>query len=224
MFRCSTSIALILNFTSKPNKNLKTMNELIKERNEIAKAIYLKNNILTGSVACNAVNAANEMMAAMYGDNWDVEEIDSQESADDNDIINLPLPQTALTPIVSIAEQNGEKGVRLCVGEVDIFIEAHNLDNGEKFDWKKAMARLEEVGKCTFTKHEGTLIAAYIDLINEKLREIGGEELDGIFWSSTEYGSNTAWYINSSGGIYVYYATGKYSSFTVRPCAAYIKA
>ena len=184
--------------------------ERIKERNEIAKAIYLKNTILTESVANNAVQAANDMMAQMYGSDW-AGESDEQPSQ--------PAPSGKTTPIVSIAEQNGEKGVRLCVGEVDIFIEAHSLDGGKEFEWKKAMERLKEVGKQTFNKHEMYLIAAYRDEINEKMREIGGEELEGYYWSSTEYSSTIAWYVYfSSGNIYNY---TKYGSLIVRPCAAF---
>jgi len=186
--------------------------ERIKERNEIAKAIYLKNTILTESVAYNAVQAANEMMAQMYGSDW-ADETDEQPSQ--------PAPSGETTPIVSIVEQNGEKGVRLCVGDVDIFIEAHNLDNGEEFEWKKAMARLEEVGKRTFDKHEMYLIAAYKDEINAKLKEIGGDELEGYYWSSTEYNSYGAWYVYFSDGSI--YNGLKCNSFTVRPCAAFIK-
>jgi hypothetical protein len=188
----------------------------IIERNEIAKAIYLKNTILTESVAYNSVQAANEMMAQMYGRDW-ADENDEQQSQP-----SQPAPSGEATPIVSIAEQNGEKGVRLCVGDVDIFIEAHNIDNGEEFEWKKAMARLEEVGKRTFDKHEMYLITAYKDEINAKLKEIDGDELDGYYWSSTEYNSNTAWYVHFSDGyINTYYV--KYHSLPVRPCAAFIK-
>ena len=184
--------------------------ERIKERNEIAKAIYLKNTILTESVAYNAVQAANDMMAQMYGSDW-AGESDEQPSQ--------PAPSGETTPIVSIAEQNGEKGVRLCVGDVDLFIEAHSLDGGKEFEWKKAMERLKEVGKQTFNKHEMYLIAAYRDEINEKMREIGGEELEGFYWSSTEYSALSAWFVNfSSGTINTYY---KYYSFYVRPCAAF---
>ena len=185
--------------------------ERIKERNEIAKAIYLKNTILTESVAYNAVQAANDMMAQMYGSDW-AGESDEQPSQ--------PAPSDKTTPIVSIAEQNGEKGVRLCVGEVDIFIEAHSLDGGKEFEWKKAMERLKEVGKQTFNKHEMYLIAAYRDEINEKMREIGGEELEGYYWSSTEYSSTGAWYVNFSSGS-ITYTNYKFNSFYVRPCAAF---
>ena len=186
----------------------------IIERNEIAKAIYLKNTILTESVAYNAVQAANDMMAQMYGSDW-ADETDEQ--------LSQPAPSGETTPIVSIAEQNGEKGVRLCVGDVDIFIEAHNLDNGEEFEWKKAMARLEEVGKRTFDKHEMYLIAAYKDEINAKLKEIGGDELEGYYWSSTEYSSGLAWYVAFSSGLISNLGNygSKYHSLYVRPCAAF---
>lgn len=121
--------------------------------------------------------------------------------------------------IVSIAEKDGIKGVRFCIGGVDIFIEAHNLDNGEEFEWKKAMGRLEEVGKRTFYKHEMYMIAACIEGINAALREIGGDELEGYYWSSTEYNSSNAWFVYFSDG-YIY-RTGKRNSCTVRPCAAF---
>ena len=121
-------------------------------------------------------------------------------------------------PFVSIHEQDGMKGVRLCVADVDIFIEAQDLDNGKEFEWQKAMDRLKELGKSTFSKQEGYFIAAFIDEINEKLREIGGKELDEAYWSSTEYYSINAWFVLfSSGNVYV---SSKSYSFVVRPVAA----
>ena len=121
-------------------------------------------------------------------------------------------------PFVSIHEQDGMKGVRLCVADVDIFIEAQDLDNGKKFEWQKAMDRLKKLGKSTFSKLEGYFIAAFIDEINEKLREIGGKELDKAYWSSTEYLSYNAWDVYFSSGHVNY--NGKSYSFVVRPVAA----
>lgn len=122
-------------------------------------------------------------------------------------------------PIVSIAEQDGEKGVRLCVGDIDIFIEAHDLDEGKKYDWNGAMERLREVGKKTFNKHQSYFIAAFKDEINEKMREIGGKELDDDYWSSTEYNSFYAWFVYFSDGSISYY--GETSTLAVRPVAAF---
>ena len=110
------------------------------------------------------------------------------------------------------------KGVRLCVADVDIFIEAQDLDNGKEFEWQKAMDRLKKLGKSTFSKHEGYFIAAFIDEINEKLREIGGKELKQAYWSSTEYSSGVAWYVTF--GLVVVSIDLKSSSSVVRPVAA----
>lgn len=123
-------------------------------------------------------------------------------------------------PFVSIHEQDGMKGVRLCVADVDIFIEAQDLDNGKEFEWQKAMDRLKELGKSTFSKHEGYFIAAFIDEINEKLREIGGKELDKAYWSSMEYYSGVACGVNFSSGYVYIISLGKSNSYAVRPVAA----
>ena len=184
--------------------------ERIKERNEIAKTIYLKNTIVTESVAYNAVQAANEMMAQMYGRDWESE----------NDVRSPQLaPSGDTTPIVSIAEQDGGKGVRLCVGDVDIFIEAHDLDGGDTFEWDEAMDRLKEVGKQTFNKKQAYLIAAYKEEINKLLEEIGGYPLASGYWSSTEYSAGIAWYVYFSYGYL--YSYNKCNSYVVRPCAAF---
>lgn len=139
-----------------------------------------------------------------------------------SDFIKLghtPETTTEDITIVSIAEYNGEKGVRLRVADIDIFIEANNIDNGKKFVWADAMKRLEEHGKRTFNKHEGYFIAAFIDEINEKLTEIGGTRIEGYFWGSSEYSQGYAWAVNFSSG---YVGTNsKYSTnAVVRPVAA----
>ena len=136
------------------------------------------------------------------------------ETHDDNN-------EADTTPVVSIAEQDGQKGVRFCIGDMDMFIEAHDLDDGKEYEWPDAMKRLKEVGKETFSHKQGLLMAAYCDEINAALREIGGDELKGYCWSSTEYNDYDAWYVNfSSGSIYSYL---KFNSRSVRPVAAFKK-
>lgn len=123
-------------------------------------------------------------------------------------------------PIVSICEQNGEKGVRLYVGDIDIFIEAHDLKkDGKVYKWDEAMKKLRAYGKRTFNKHEMYLIAAYKDEINAALREIGGAELINSYWSASEYVSYYAWFVFFSSG---YLSNcSKYNTFVVRPVAAF---
>ena len=176
----------------------------------------------------NVVKIANELMAEMYGKDWEsqpeVEYIPGcgcQHAETFHPLIaeKHDCPNYERVPIVSIAEQDGSKGVRFCIGDVDMFIEAHNLDDGKEYEWPDAMKRLKEVGKETFSHKQGLLMAAYRDEINAALREIGGDELKGYYWTSTECSTTYAWVVNFTGGG-VYYASKSYS-FTVRACAAF---
>ncbi len=129
-------------------------------------------------------------------------------------------PNFERAPIVSITEQDGQKGVRFCIGDIDIFIEAHDLDeDGKEFKWDEATKKLKAYGKRTFDKHEMYLIAAFKDEINATLREIGGAELDNYYWSSTEYNSTFAWGLYFSSGSIGY--NYKCSTGVVRPVAAF---
>lgn len=176
---------------------------------------------------------ANDLMAEMYGKDWEsqpeVEYIPGcgcQHAETFHPLIaeeKHDCPNFERVPIVSIAEQDGEKGVRLCVGDIDIFIEAHDLDeDGKEFKWDEAMKKLKAYGKRTFDKHEMYLIAAFKDEINAALREIGGAELDNYYWSSTECYGTFAWVVHFSSGTIgscSYYA--KYYTLVVRPVAAF---
>lgn len=173
---------------------------------------------------------ANDLMAEMYGKDWEsqpeVEYIPGcgcQHAETFHPLIaeeKHDCPNFERVPIVSIAEQDGEKGVRLCVGDIDIFIEAHDLDeDGKEFKWDEAMKKLKAYGKRTFDKHEMYLIAAFKDEINAALREIGGAELASGYWSSTECGSYNAWLVYfSSGGINL---NNQCNTSVVRPVAAF---
>lgn len=178
----------------------------------------------------NVVKIANELMAEMYGKDWEsqpeVEYIPGcgcQHSETFHPLIaeeKHDCPNFERVPIVSIAEQDGQKGVRFCIGDVDMFIEAHDLDDGKEYEWPDAMKRLKEVGKETFSHKQGLLMAAYRDEINAALREIGGDELKGYYWASTESSTFSAWYVGFTNG-FVYYYYYKYLSLTVRACAAF---
>ncbi len=181
----------------------------------------------------NVVKIANNIMAEMYGNDWESQsELEyipgcgRQHAEIFHPLITKEVEECIdykRVPIVSIAEQDGEKGVRLCVGDIDIFIEAHDLDDGKEYEWPDAMKRLKAVGKETFNKHQSYLIAAFKDEINEKMREIGGKELDDVCWSSTEDNSLYAWYVSFTyGGIVDYYGY-KYGTFSVRPVAEFKK-
>ena len=178
----------------------------------------------------NVVKIANNIMAEMYGKDWEsqpeVEYIPGcgcQHAETFHPLIaeeKHDCPNFERVPIVSIAEQDGEKGVRLCVGDIDIFIEAHDLDgDGKEFKWDEAMKKLKAYGKRTFDKHEMYLIAAFKDEINAALREIGGAELYTYYWSSTDYTSYGAWTVGFSLGNLS--TDAKCNPGVVRPVAAF---
>ena len=196
--------------------------ERIKERNEIAKAIYLKNTILTESVAYNAVQAANDMMAQMYGENWDCEPSGTTVVSERGKIIEQVIVQDGAPDCISThIDENGGKWVRVKMLDEDFLIADRDYTEGDtnEFKWQDAMDAMAKIGRSMWTKKQMHIVAAFIDKINAKLKEIGGEVLDGFYWSSTEYSSRLAWYVYFSSG-YIYF-NSKYGSFYVRPCAAF---
>lgn len=136
-----------------------------------------------------------------------------------------PAAQTAATPDgISIhTGENGEKWVRVKILGEDFLIAAHDYKEGEidEFKWQYAMDAMAKIGRAMWTKKQMNLVTAYKDEINAKLKEIGGDELKGSYWSSTDYSSSYAWSVYfSDGDIYLNY---RCSSLAVRPCAALIK-
>jgi len=196
-----------------------------EQRHEIIIAMINK-----GYEIMNVVEIANGIMEKMYGKDWEsqpeVEYIPGcgcQHAEVFHPLITKEVEECInyeRVPIVSVAEQDGQKGVRLCVGDIDIFIEAHDLDeDGKEFKWDEAMMKLKAYGKRTFDKHEMFLIAAFEDEINAALREIGGAELDNYYWSSTEYNSFGARIVYFSSGFIGTY--GKCYTTVIRPVAAF---
>ena len=124
---------------------------------------------------------------------------------------------TAETPVVSIAERDGQQWVRVKVGDEDFLIAAHDYkeDGKDKFTLEEAY----KIG--TFSKKQAHIVCAFLAEINGKLRKIGGDELKGYYWSSTEYNGTFAWYVNFSSGGINGYPYGKCITRAVRPVAAF---
>ena len=190
--------------------------ELLKERNDLAKQFALAGHDIT-----TCVSMANRLMDDMYGNVTKGLLIISADKAKEfpkgeQGAIILNEHQDGIS---IYTDENDEKWVRVKIYDEDFLIAAQDLDNGKESEWQKAMDRLKEVGKTTFNKKQIYLIAAFIDEINEKLREIGGKKLDKAYWSSTEYYSGSAWLVSFSSG-FVYSCAPKCVSCVVRPVAA----
>lgn len=97
--------------------------------------------------------------------------------------------------VVTIAEKDGEKCVRVHAGKYDFIVALHDLGTG--MNWHEAKKAAEEQGLRLFTKEEGMLMYIFKDEINAALVELGGDELseDDYYWSSSEYFTTSAWYL-----------------------------
>lgn len=138
-----------------------------------------------------------------------------------NDTTTEQPAQPATQDCISIhTDGNGEKWVRVNVFDQDFLIAAHDYTIGDEteFEWQKAMDAMRKIGCSMLNKKQAYIVAAYIGGINAKLREIGGESLNGCYWCSTEYSNTIAWYFDF---LFEYIANcDKYDLFFVRPCAA----
>jgi hypothetical protein len=122
------------------------------------------------------------------------------------------------TPIVSIHKTGDEvDGVRVCVGDEDFVIalkdaeDQDDEDNEDQDDEDNEDEWAEAYEKFNLpTVKQAHLIAAYLDEIQAKLVEAGGEKLSDN-WSLAEYAANIAWFYYGTSG-YVDYYNKSYSN------------
>lgn len=180
------------------------MNELIKERNEIAKSVFTHVAEITPIAA---INAANELMEQMYGLHW---EDKAQEPA--------PQPADTTNPdaTITIVERNGEKWVRVQALGEDFVIAPKDLKDGNCVmvdrDYDTLMKRLKELNLDTFDRKQGLIIAIYAEQINDKLIEAGGNKFAADWYvskelwhpvgSSADYCGDSSWYFGGRSGCF----------------------
>lgn len=110
-------------------------------------------------------------------------------------------------------EDGAPVGVAVQTADERFEIALKDIDNGREMTWDDAMKfKLP-------TKKQAAIICAYLDDINAKLKEAGGEPLDKWYWTSSEYNAGTAWLYN--GYIGILYGTYKDYASSVRPVLAF---
>lgn len=96
----------------------------------------------------------------------------------------------------------------------DFVIGLHDLDNGKNdFSYDTLMPRLKELGIQTFTKKQAQLVCFYLDEINDKLKEAGGDPIAEELYVTNElfipkdkrsfadyYSAFLIWYFHGTGG------------------------
>ena len=107
---------------------------------------------------------------------------------------------------VSINYDNNGKanGVKVQTLDECFVIALHDLDGGKSdFSHDSAMKRLEELGLKTVNKKQATILCAYLDEVNEKLKEAGGEPFAKDVYvtsSSADCNGHNSWCFNGSSG------------------------
>lgn len=110
-------------------------------------------------------------------------------------------------------------------GIYQIFVPLFNYKEDEKnnFSWNEAIkidfSYFNVAGMILPTIQMLSLIFLNKKYINSKIKELGGDILEGYFWSSTEYDRTYAWTLRMSDGSR-YYDYKYYTNRYVRPVLA----
>ena len=114
-------------------------------------------------------------------------------------------------------DHNGNaNGVKVQTLDECFVIALHDLDEGKNdFNHNSAMKRLKELRLKTFNKKQAAMLCAYLDEVNEKLKEAGGVPLDNDIYvtsSSAEFNCDLSWYFYGlSGCLYTYDCCPRFS-------------
>lgn len=109
------------------------------------------------------------------------------------------------------AEGNPD-GVRVKTLDEDFIIALHDAEEGIEMTWNKAM---EKYGNVLPTKKQASIICAYLDEIKAAMKEAGGDDLCGCYWTVAEGNASIAWFYLGCYGTLL--NCGKFSAFSVRP-------
>lgn len=106
------------------------------------------------------------------------------------------------------------------------------MDAVQDWDGKGNTERLKQIGlnpaiQLKDGEYIPTLAELYLICLNRKainaaMRFVGGQELKGWYWSSTEYSAAYAWNLNLSGGSADIYTKATYTA-RVRPVSAFLR-
>ena len=125
--------------------------------------------------------------------------------------------------IISPYFENGVfAGARVTLGDEDFVIAPKDYQGGKNMPWKEAMDALKADNLSTWNYRQVCHTMAYRDKIDKVLEDNGGDSLDNVYWTSTEYSANYSFYYYGNGG--TLYGNGKGNTYSVRPVLALAKS
>lgn len=109
-----------------------------------------------------------------------------------------------------------------CIYQIFVPLSNYKEDEKNNFSWNEAIkidfSYFNVAGMILPTIQMLSLIFLNKKYINSKIKELGGDILEGYFWSSTEYSDYGAWLLNLSNGNRNY--SSKNPNYYVRPVLA----
>lgn len=101
------------------------------------------------------------------------------------------------TPVSVYIDENGQKFVRVRTLDEDFLLGIHdiNVDGKTEFTWKELIEMGNKGGYEIPSKKQWSIIAAYKEEVNAAMKDAGGDELYGCYWSRSvaQHVSFSAW-------------------------------
>lgn len=107
------------------------------------------------------------------------------------------------------------EGKGIYVPVIDVVLNMQ--DEPEKMTWDEAKDE-------SLNKKQWLIVAYYLDEINALLRDNGGKEMKGTYWTSTQYSQSYAFYARTTSDHVISGSYNKCGTFTVRAVSAYPKS
>lgn len=157
---------------------------------------------------------------------------DGEDTETTNDTAYIGIVQGSHSVAIALQDVS-EDEITLTTGKDDG--KGHYIDNylDAVQDWngQQNTEHLQAVGlnpaiQLKDGEYIPTLAELYLICLNRKainaaMRFVGGQELAGWYWSSTEYSATNAWYLNLNNG-YAYNNTKATNASRVRPVSAFL--
>lgn len=110
-----------------------------------------------------------------------------------------------------------------CIYQIFVPLSNYKEDEKNNFSWNEAIkidfSYFNVAGMILPTIQMLSLIFLNKKYINSKIKELGGDILEGYFWSSTEYSNDYAWILRMSDGTRDWHGKYGYNCY-VRPVLA----
>jgi hypothetical protein len=96
-------------------------------------------------------------------------------------------------------DEAGKMWVHVEAGDIDFLLDIKNLTDKE-LNYDDAMQLAKDNDMVLPEKRWWSLVNTFLEEVNQVIRDLGGDILDDIYWSSSQYDGYYAWYFGATYG------------------------